>query len=483
MRKPQKTNRSGFTLVEILITVVVLAVLAVLVIPRILPMVHRAMRVEGTYTLGAIRRAELLVHQMSGRFVQAEDYPAIESALDLLIKDHFYNYKVVEASEADFLALAVPNWPYSQWLEEMAINKDGFITSPTGSEGYGGWSPGGGGTTGSFGSGGSSGGGSSGGGGSAGGGGGGIGGGTLIPIGQGNSIPLPDNITYSVTVLSPTGIRVIPNDGWITIGWNGFIDVSGYQVYRSDSEDGPYVPLDFFARNIAGDTVWADQVENGRTYCYKIKAVARTTIGTFESALSEPPNCTQGSADSPYSQKAASASDTLADADVNILSVDGVPDSDTLIQALINGDIPLLFGYGSGLVNALAWFDPRTTTIGFDITQYGKPVEVLATLLAHEMTHYIWDQDYDAYLAGSIPAPALGTPPDGSIRSENSIDQEYRSFLSMSQVWHSIKGSLIDPSLDRAESYVLYPDGTLKPEDAAKQQIRQTYAGIVDNEY
>ncbi len=472
-------NIKGFSLVEILLAVVIIGVLAALVIPRVPGWIAKAGQMEGFENLGAIRRAELMLHQLAGRFQEAQDHPAIQSTLDLVVGDKFYNYKVIEASEEDFMALAIPVWPYSQWLEEMAMNKDGFVSPIPGI--YSGEGKSGGGHGSGSGSGGS--GNSGGGGGSSGGGGG--GGGTLIPIGPGQSIPLPDNVVFSITVNSPTGIQVISNDGWLTIGWNGFSDVSGYQVYRSDSDNGIYAPLTYFETNIAGDTVWADQVVNDQNYCYKVKAIANTTSGTFASNLSEPPICSQASASSPYSAKTKDVRNTLADVNINITNVDGVPDSDTLAQSLINNNVPLLFGYGSGFVNALAWFDPRTTTIGFDITQYGKSLEVLTVLLAHEMTHRIWDEDYDAYLSGAIPQPLLGTPPNppGGVRSSNSIDQEYRSFLSMSQVWYAIKGNQTDPALDGSMQIVLNSDGSLVPEDEAKQQIKQIYAGIVDNDY
>ncbi len=54
-----KANKKGFTLVEIIIVVVILAILAALILPRFLSQPERAVIAEGQNTLGAIRRGAL----------------------------------------------------------------------------------------------------------------------------------------------------------------------------------------------------------------------------------------------------------------------------------------------------------------------------------------------------------------------------------------------------------------------------------------
>ncbi len=166
MIQSQRHRKNGFTLVEILIAVVILAITAALVIPRLLGQVEKAKEAEASLNLGSIRSAELLLHSLSGKFVAAEGEAGIKEALGLMIKGHFYTYKIVDVTDDDFLALATPVGLFENWLREIGMNKDGFV----------GYNPGtGGGSSGGGSSGGSSGGGS---GGSSGGPGDGFGGGS-----------------------------------------------------------------------------------------------------------------------------------------------------------------------------------------------------------------------------------------------------------------------------------------------------------------
>lgn len=65
--------------------------------------------------------------------------------------------------------------------------------------------------------------------------------------------------------------------------------------------------------------------------------------------------------------------------------------------------------------------------------------------------------------------------PPGGVRSVNSLDQEYRSFLSTAQVWYNIRGLLTDTQMDAAMNTVLNANGTLKPEDTAKARLGLAY--------
>lgn len=52
-------NRKGFTLIEVLIVVVIIAILASLVLPRFLAQPEKAIIAEGMQVLGALKRAQL----------------------------------------------------------------------------------------------------------------------------------------------------------------------------------------------------------------------------------------------------------------------------------------------------------------------------------------------------------------------------------------------------------------------------------------
>jgi prepilin-type N-terminal cleavage/methylation domain-containing protein len=145
MRKMLRNKKKGFTLLELLLTVVILAVLATLVVPRMIHQIEKAKEAEAVIHLGAIRSAELLLHNMTGRFVAADDEAEIQAALGLDVGGVFYRYSIAEADEEDFLALATPIGPLTDWLEEFGINKNGFVGySPGGGGGQSGGSSGGG---------------------------------------------------------------------------------------------------------------------------------------------------------------------------------------------------------------------------------------------------------------------------------------------------------------------------------------------------
>jgi len=133
MKKRLPNKKKGFTLLEVLVTVVIIGVLAAFVIPRMVQQVEKAKEAEATSSLGAIRSAEYLLHSTSGKFVAATDEKGIQSALNLVVGGGFYRYKIIDADGENFLALATPVGPLSDWLKEFGINKDGFVGYTPGS--------------------------------------------------------------------------------------------------------------------------------------------------------------------------------------------------------------------------------------------------------------------------------------------------------------------------------------------------------------
>ena len=132
MKRKNRRLKKGFTLVELLIAAAIITFVAFLIIPRMVGQVKKAKETEAVRTLGAIRSAEHVIHGVLGKFLAAADETAIKSALGLLIEGNkFYNYKIINASEEDFLALATPIESLNNWLQEFGINKDGFVNYPS----------------------------------------------------------------------------------------------------------------------------------------------------------------------------------------------------------------------------------------------------------------------------------------------------------------------------------------------------------------
>jgi prepilin-type N-terminal cleavage/methylation domain-containing protein len=188
------SSKKGFTLLEIIVTVTIIAILVALVVPQILQRARKAEEAEALVNLGAIRRAQLDLHGISGRFVEAADEKGIQAALGLSISNLIYDFKIIDADEDNFLGVATPVDALESWLEEIKIDKDGFV----GYSGYGDGGDGSGGGSSSEGS--DSGGGSGGGGGgSSGGGRSGSTGGTGV-TGTGKT---PDSIIVSSETSAP----------------------------------------------------------------------------------------------------------------------------------------------------------------------------------------------------------------------------------------------------------------------------------------
>lgn len=487
--------RRGFSLVEILGVIVIIALLAALIIPRIHGWVRQAQEAEALSNLGAIRRAELLAHQLFGRFVDAPDHPAIQSALDLVVGGGFYRYLVINATEEDFLALAIPLWPYSEWLKPVSIGKDGFVSGVP----LGGRPPRGD-------SGGDSGGGDDGGGGRDGGGGdssgsgfGGVGtgGGAAGPTSKIDIISLPVETIVDGIMPVPTNLHLTPNDGWIVVSWD---DVgTGYRVYRATSSDGenpdsPFSLLPQFG-TIESPTLrwlsddWPDSVHNGQEYCYYVTGVVRQGGKLIESRPSEA-ECTNGTtasvdakppgAGSTYAEQASGAVNTLNTSTSAILNVDGVTNGDQLEDYLRATNTPILFAPLSGGTNAA--LNPVVDTITINSKWFDAPPQMLAALIAHETTHAIWDDDWET---GTL---ALGKQPDGSNRvNSNSIDQEYQAFLSNAFVWRELRGAAVAAidglgndagaiaNRDGQLAIVMEADGTLVNENVAKDYLKTNY--------
>jgi prepilin-type N-terminal cleavage/methylation domain-containing protein len=440
----------GFTLVEILVTVVVIAALAALAIPKLLNQVHKAQEAEAINNLGAIRSAEITLQNLTGKFAAASDELAIKSLLGLAVGGNFYKYQIVDAGGDNFLALAIPTGPLSDWLDEKAIDKDGWRDPGTytsgGSGGSSGGSSGGGSGGGSGGSSGGSSGSSSGSSGSSGSNwqepsvGYGI---THGSVG-GEQVAVDPDTTTDPTMPYPTNVTLTPNDGWIHIGWDPGATGDYTIVYRAEKVNG--VVGDFLPVSAATpNDGWSDQVANGTEYCYQSTSYNPDTL--TESEPSSPVVCTEADANSPAALAAVEAQDSLEVSVTAITGADGVTSGEQLVQWDVAAGVPILYGSTNcSLENGQevcveGYFDPNTNTIILGEDYVDDP-QGSAVVLAHESLHAIWYDDYAQYEAGVPGHPQYGIPPNppGGVRSgEGSIDQEYQAFLTGLQVYFDLK--------------------------------------------
>lgn len=483
-----RKNKRGFTLLEILITLLVISVLAVLIVPRVMDRVKKAQEAEAVSNLGAIRSAEILTHQLTGQFVAAADEFGISEALGLLIEGKFYKYKIIDATEENFLALAIPLDALANWLEEIGINKDGFVSYP--------FSGGGGSSSGSSGggSGGSSGGGStwtttiSGAISSSGGGGGCVSYITTYGTG-GETIVLPTPPTTNPNMPYPTHVTTTSNNGWLHIGWNSGTTGTYNIVYRATKTDGAIGEFQRLTLPTPNDG-WSDQVANGTEYCYQVTSYNPAT--NEQSEPSSPPACSTASATSAAALAAIEAKNDLEESTRSITQADGVSSGEQLIAWLTAQGIPVLYGRTScsyvdgGEICTNAYQDPNTNTIVIS-TDYLNNYPKSAVLLAHEALHQIWDKDYEEYEAGVPGRPQYGTPPTppGGVRSTNSIDQEYRAHLVQFQIYYDLKTNHGMPADSGYESiwgkFINTETGApLGSDSEAKIYLNGIYPGLSD---
>jgi len=458
MRANRNLSEKGFTLVEVFLAIIIISVLAVLIVPKVVGQVKKAQKAEAIHNLGAIRSAELLLQNLSGKFVAAADALSIQSVLGLSVTGNFYDYKIIEASEENFLGIATPVGPLANWLDEIKIDKDGLIDFVASSSGSGNRS--GDGSNSSDGSSGGSGGTL---GGSSGGGSNGSGGGSSQVVGYGTthgsvggtSIPIVTLPATNLLMPFPTNVTVTANDGWLHIGWDPGTTGSSAVVYRASRING--VIGDFAVLTGTPNEGWSDETVNGMDYCYQVASYNQTT--NEQSELSAPPVCGAASATSAAALAIGGAKSGLAASETAIIGVNGITSGKQIADWIDATDYPILYGRTScstvsgRTLCTEAYFDPNTDTLvlGLDLLNNAQQS---AVVLAHEEMHAIWRDDYNKYLNGIPGFPQYGIPPDppGGVRSDNSIDQEYAAFSTDLQVYYHLKNQHSMPSVSRWDS-------------------------------
>jgi|GEM_PF-1672016 len=119
-------KRAGFTLHEILIAVLVLAVLAGLALPIYWRTVRRSENAEALVNMEAIRKAELAHRHAHPAYANADSTGRINELFGLGIQEHLFRYKIVDATDSDFRIIAERLGPLGdETLDVLAMSVDG----------------------------------------------------------------------------------------------------------------------------------------------------------------------------------------------------------------------------------------------------------------------------------------------------------------------------------------------------------------------
>ena len=88
-RKVRQLSKSGFTLIELMIVVVILGLLATIIMPRILNRPEQARRMKAKVEIRSIESALALFKTDTGRF------PTTSEGFEVLVSDHFLSYQAL----------------------------------------------------------------------------------------------------------------------------------------------------------------------------------------------------------------------------------------------------------------------------------------------------------------------------------------------------------------------------------------------------
>ena len=125
--------KKGFTLVEILITIVILAVLAAIAIPGFSRSRDKAAESQAVAYLRTIRTGEKMYYAKNAAYIACGDATAIRTNLGVEVTERYYTFDVVGVAVGPpptFLARAIGT-THTITLDQAGIfRKDGVVYSP-----------------------------------------------------------------------------------------------------------------------------------------------------------------------------------------------------------------------------------------------------------------------------------------------------------------------------------------------------------------
>jgi type IV pilus assembly protein PilA len=102
--RPQPDPNSGFTLIEVLVSIIILSILAAIALPAFLSQARRAQQGEALTYVGAINRAQQAYRLDSRTFATSIN----QLGIGILEDTSFYQYSIVEGSSQVAIATANP---------------------------------------------------------------------------------------------------------------------------------------------------------------------------------------------------------------------------------------------------------------------------------------------------------------------------------------------------------------------------------------
>ncbi|MBU9888714.1 MAG: hypothetical protein KTQ49_02455 [Candidatus Omnitrophica bacterium] len=177
------------------------------------------------------------------------------------------------------------------------------------------------------------------------------------------------------------------------------------------------------------------------------------------------------------------------------LAADGMTTGEGLVDWITENQIQVSFGA------------TEENELGYHLPEYGEDSEgekwisgqitistsiqsnkyVCASVLAHEILHAVWWlDDYGPWWwLHTKEEMEYGTPPDGTSRAYNSIDQEYNAFVTGRQVWEGFIAQAIDVGTGEnpGYGYDIEMEHYSGSESEAKEYIRMLYAEQELTEY
>ncbi|MBD0334924.1 MAG: type IV pilin-like G/H family protein [Cyanobacteria bacterium Co-bin13] len=102
--RPKQTNSSGFTLIEMLVVIIIVAILAAIAFPAFLGQVRRAQETEALTYVGSINRAQQAYRLDSPTFANSIE----KLGIGLLADTSLYRYTVLQGSSLVAVSAAIP---------------------------------------------------------------------------------------------------------------------------------------------------------------------------------------------------------------------------------------------------------------------------------------------------------------------------------------------------------------------------------------